>query len=52
VGSTPTRPISFILVKYGIGLSSISVIVGQKPVSNTHEVQAKEWIERRRNDVK
>jgi hypothetical protein len=31
VGSTPTRSISFILVNYGITLSSISIIVGQKP---------------------
>ncbi|MGH9989661.1 MAG: hypothetical protein ACREAS_04410, partial [Nitrososphaera sp.] len=31
VGSTPTRSISFFLVNYGITLSSISIIVGQKP---------------------
>jgi hypothetical protein len=29
VGSNPTRSISFVLVEYGIGLDSFSVIVGQ-----------------------
>jgi hypothetical protein len=32
VGSNPTRSISFILVSYGIKMSSSSVIIGQNSI--------------------